>query len=64
MLCDKRTLIINNKPFNQKRITKLSKDFLNRKFFGSAQAHIEVPNELYDKFNEMAPLPTVIYPRK
>ena len=55
MVCGKETLVVNKKPFHQKRIEKFSKDVLKGKAFGFAQVHIEVPGELYDKFSEMAP---------
>ena len=44
------------KPFDQKRIVTFSRDVLKGKVFGFAQMHIEVPDELYDKFSEMATL--------
>ena len=47
---------MNRKPYDQKRIAKLSKKVLKRKVFGFAQVYIEVPDELYDKFSEMPPL--------
>ena len=47
---------MNKKLFDQKRIAKFSKDVLKGKAFGFAQVDIEVPDELYDKFSEMAPL--------
>ena len=47
---------MNKKPFDQKRIAKFSKDVLKGEMFGYAQVDIEVPDELYDKFSEMAPL--------
>ena len=56
MSCGKDTLVINKKPFDQKRIAKFSKDVLKGKVFGFAQVDIEVPDELYDKFSEMSPL--------
>ena len=56
MPCGKDTLVVNKKPFDQKRIAKFSKDVLKGKVFGSAQVDIEVPDELYDKFSEMSPL--------
>ena len=56
MPCGKDTLIVNKKPFHQKRIAKFSRDILKGKVFGFSQADIEVPDELYDKFSEMAPL--------
>ena len=55
MVCGKETLVVNKKPFHQKRIEKFSKDVLKGKVFGFAQVDIEVPGELYDKFSEMAP---------
>ena len=56
MPCDKDTLILNKKPFDQKRIATFSRDILNGKVFGFAQVDFEVRDELYDKFSEMAPL--------
>ena len=56
MPCGKDTLIVNKKPFDQKRIAKFSRDVLKRKVFGFAQVDIEVPDELYDKFSEVVPL--------
>ena len=56
MPCGKDTLVVNKKPYDQKRIAKFSKDVLKGKVFGFAQVDIEVPNELYDKFSEMSPL--------
>ena len=56
MPCGKDTLVVNEKPFDQKRIAKFSKDVLKGKDFGFTQVDIEVPDELYDKFSEMAPL--------
>ena len=56
MRCGKDTLVVNKKPFDQKRIAKFSKDVLKGNIFGFAQVDIEVPDELYDKFSEMAPL--------
>ena len=56
MPCGKDTLIVNKKPFDQKRIAKFSKDFLKEKVFGFAQVDIEVPDKLYDKFSEMSSL--------
>ena len=47
MPCDKDTLVVNKKPFDQKRIAKFSNDVLKGKIFGFA--HV-------DKFSEMAPL--------
>ena len=56
MPCGKDTLVVNKKPFDQKRIAKFSKDVLKGNVFGFAQVDIEVPDELYDKFSEMSPL--------
>ena len=56
MPCGKDTLVVNEKPFDQKRIAKFSKDVLKGKVFGFGEVDIEVPGELYDKFSEMAPL--------
>ena len=47
MPCDKDTLVVNKKPFDQKRIAKFSNDVLKGNIFGFA--HV-------DKFSEMAPL--------
>ena len=54
--CGKDTLVAKKKPFDQKRIVTFSRDVLKGKVFGFAQMHIEVPDELYDKFSEMATL--------
>ena len=51
--CGKDTLVVNKKLFDQKRIAKFSKDFLKGKVIGF---DIEIPNELYDKFSQMAPV--------
>ena len=56
MPCGKDTLVVNKKPFDQKRIVKFSNDVLKGKVFGFAQVDIEVPDKLYDKFIEMSPL--------
>ena len=56
MPCGKDMLIVNKKPFDQKRIAKFSKEVLKGKVFRFEQVEIEVPDELYDKFSEMAPL--------
>ena len=56
MPCGKDTLVVNEKPFDQKRIAKFSKEVLKRKVLGFVQVDIEVPDELYDNFSEMAPL--------
>ena len=36
MPCGKDTLVVNKKPFDQKRIAKFSKDVLKGKFLGFA----------------------------
>ena len=52
MPCGKDTLVVNKKPFDQKRIAKFSKDVLKGKFIGFAQVDIEVADKLYDRFSE------------
>ena len=52
----KDTVVANKKPFYQNRIAKFSKDVLKEKVFGFTQVDIEVSDELYDKFREMASL--------
>ena len=54
--CDKDKLVVSKKPFDQKRIAKFSRDVLKGKVFGFAQVDIDLPDKLYDKFSEMAPL--------
>ena len=54
--CGKETLVTNRKLYGQKRIAKFSKEVLKRKVLGFVQVHIEVPDELCDKFSEMPPL--------
>ena len=56
MPCGKDTLVVNQKPFDQRRIAKFSKDVLKGEVFGFTQVDIEVPDKLCDKFSEMAPL--------
>ena len=56
MPCGKDALAVNKKPFDQKKITKFSKDVFKGKVFGFPQVDIEVPDELYDRFCEMSPL--------
>ena len=56
MPCGKETLVVNKKPFDQKRITKFSRHVLKGKVFGFVQVDIEVPDEVYDNFSEMPPL--------
>ena len=52
----KDTLVVNEKLFDQKRIAKFSKDVLKGKVLVFAQVDIDVPDELYNKFSEMAPV--------
>ena len=52
----KDTLVVNKKPFDQKRIATFSKDVLKGKVFGFAQVDIEIHNKLYAKFSEIASL--------
>ena len=54
--CGKDTLVVKKKPYDQKQITKFSRNVLKGKVFGFAQVDIEVTDELYDKFSEMSPL--------
>ena len=54
MPCGNDTLVVNKKPFDQKRIVKFSKDVLKGTVFGFAQVDIKVPQVLCDKFSEMA----------
>ena len=56
MTCGKDTMVVNKKPFDQKRIAKFSKGVLKGKVLGLTQVDIEVPDEVYDKFGKMAPL--------
>ena len=56
MTCGKETLVVNKKPFEQKRIAKFSRGVLRGKVFGILKVDIEVPDDLYDKFSEMPPL--------
>ena len=49
MLCGKETLVVNEKPFDQKEIAQSSKDVLKGKFFVFEQFSIEVSEGLYDK---------------
>ena len=46
MPCGKDTLVVNKKPFDQKRIAKFSRDVLKGKVSGFAQVDIEVPDNL------------------
>ena len=56
MPCGKDRLVVNKKPFDQKQIAKFSNDVLKGKVFGFAQVDIEVPDNFYDRFSEVAPL--------
>ena len=56
MPCGKDKVVVNQKPFDQKRIAKFSKNVLKGKVLRLAQVDIKVPEEYYDKFNKMAPL--------
>ena len=56
MPCGKDTLVVNKKPFEQKRIVTFSRGVLRGKVFGFVQVDIEVPDDLYDKFSEMPSL--------
>ena len=54
--CGKDTLVVNEKPLDQKQIVKLYKDVLKVKIFGFGHVGFEIPNKLYAKFSEMKPL--------
>ena len=56
MPCGKDTLVVNKKPFDQKRIAKFSKDILKATLFVFAQVDIKVSDEFYDNFSEIAPM--------
>ena len=56
MPCGKETLVVNRRPYEEKRIKKFCRNVLKDKVFGFAQVDVEVPLELYDRFSEMAPL--------
>lgn len=56
MPCGKDTLIVNRRPYEEKRIKKFCRSVMKGKLFGFAQVDIEVPEYLYEKFEEMAPL--------
>ena len=56
MPCGKDMLVVNKKPFDQKRVAKVSNDVLKGKMFGCAKVDIEGPEKFYDKFSEMVPL--------
>ena len=55
-MANKNALVVNKKPFDQKRIAEFSKEYLKGNVFEFAQVDIEVPDKLYDKFSEMSPL--------
>ena len=54
--CGKDTLVLNRRPYEEKRVKKFCNRVVKNKVFGFAQVDIEVPEELYEKFEEMAPL--------
>ena len=56
MPCGKEQLIKVPSPRSQRNIERLTKKVLNKTLFGFVQVDIEVPEELYEKFNEMSPL--------
>ena len=56
MPCGKDALVLNRRPYEEKRIKKFCRRVVKNKVFGFAQVDIEVPEDLYDKFEEMAPL--------
>ena len=56
MPCGKEGLVKITTPTSQRYIERLTKKVLNGELFGFVQVDIEVPEELYDKFSEMAPL--------
>ena len=56
MHCGKDTLVVNEKPFDQKQIAKFFKDVLKGNVFGFAQVDIQLPVKLYDKFSKMKSL--------
>ena len=56
MHCGKDTLVVNEKPFDQKQIAKFFKDVLKGNVFGFAQVDIQAPVKLYDKFSKMKSL--------
>ena len=51
---EKRSLLMQN-PTSQRNIERFNKKVLNDFLFGFVQVDIEVPEELKDKFSEMAP---------
>ena len=56
MPCGKDTLVVNKKPFEQKRFVKFSRSVLRGKVFGFVQVDNEVPEDLYGKFSEIPSL--------
>jgi len=46
----------NRRPYEDKRIKKFCRRVLRKKVFGFAQVNIEVPEDLHQTFEEMAPL--------
>ena len=50
MPCGKETLVVNRRPYEEKRIKKFCRNVMKYKVFGFAQVDIEVPSELYDHF--------------
>ena len=56
MPCGKERLEQVSSPKSKRTIERLNNKVLNDSLFGFAQVDIEVPEELYDKFSEMAPL--------
>ena len=43
MPCGKETVVVNKKPFEQKRIAKFSRDFLRGKVFGLYKLTLKYP---------------------
>ena len=56
MPCGKERLEQVSSPKSKRTIERLNNKVLKGSLFGFAQVDIEVPEELYDKFSEMAPL--------
>ena len=56
MPCGKDTLVVNRRPYEEKRIKKFCRRVKNGQVFGFAQVDIEVPKDLWETFEEMAPL--------
>ena len=55
MPCGKEKLVKVQNPTSQRNIERFNKKVLNDSLFGFVQVDIEVPEELKDKFSEMAP---------